>query len=226
MKKSRENILITRTLSENSPIWQLSKNGHHIIDQSFVSIQPVAITDIPKYEIYFYYSKNGAKHFLNAAKYLGIDLSNAKHAALGNGTAAMIESYGMKVDFIGQGTPPEIANAFIHSYADLSICFVRAEQSTQSIQKHWPKEYSEVISYTIAPAAIDLEEEIHTIFATSPMNLTTAMDCCNVNTLQRIICIGPTTYNTASQYKSVAIITADQSSEQSMLDCYLNQKEH
>lgn len=222
MKKSKENILITRTLSKDSPLWQLSDDGHQIIHHSFLDIIPGVISEIPVANVYFYYSKNAVQYFLEAAKALHQDLSICDHAAMGSGTAQMLESHGIPPNFIGTQTPRITAELLIEKYVKSTICFVRAEQSTLSIQKHWPNEYSEVISYSATPKSIQIREEIHTIFATSPMNLKVAMECCNVKELKRIICIGPTTYSAAVKLSSVDIIMAEQSNERAMIDSFLS----
>lgn len=221
MKKSKENILITRALTKESSIWQLSDDGHKVIAQSFLDIVPRSIHEIPLADIYFYYSKNAAKYFIEAANALQHDLSKAEHAAMGNGTAQMLESLGIKPNFVGVDIPKITAQSIIDKYAGTSICFVRAEQSTQSIQKLWQTQYSEVIAYSVKPKSIQIQEKVHTIFATSPMNLEAAMKCCDVKDLKRIICIGPTTYNTAVKLSDVYIVMSDQSNEGSMLDAYV-----
>ena len=223
MKKSKENILITRTLSKESPFWQLSDDGHKVIAQSFLDITPTSIHEIPLADVYFYYSKNAAKYFLSAANALQYDLSKSEHAAMGSGTAQTLESFGIKTNFVGVDKPKNIAQSLINKYTDTSICFVRADQSTQSIQKLWKNEYSEVIAYSVKPRSIKIQEEIHTIIATSPINLKAALQSINVKYLKRIVCIGPTTYNAAAQISGVdiIIIMADKANEESMLSAYI-----
>jgi len=89
MRKSKENILITRELSDDSPLWNLADENHHVIAKSFLEIIPIALHDIPVADIYFYYSKNAAFHFVQASKNSKIDLSKSQHAAMGKGTAKM-----------------------------------------------------------------------------------------------------------------------------------------
>lgn len=221
MKKSKENILITRALDKESPLWKLSKDGHQIIAHSFLDIIPLQLSEIPKAEVYFYYSKNAAKYFVEAAKVLKVDITDSEHASMGSGTAAILKSHSITANFVGAGTPQEIVVSLINQYSSSSICFVRAEQSTQSIQKLWPNQYSEVVAYRVRPKDITIKEEIHTIFATSPMNLEAAMKCCDVQALRSIICIGTTTYSAAMKFSDIEIIMADKSSEQAMLERYL-----
>lgn len=222
MKKNRENILITRTLSKESSIWSLCEDGHKVIAQSFLEIVPFRITHIPQAEVYFYYSKNAAIQFQLASARLSIDLSSASHASMGNGTADSLKNFNIDSDFIGKGCPQNVAAQLIDKYCPHSICFVRAEQSTQSIQKLWPGKYSEVIAYSVKPISIQIKEKFHTIFATSPMNLEAALQCCDTTKLKRIVCIGPTTYNTASQLSKADIIVAIESSEYGLLEAYLD----
>ncbi len=222
MKKSKENILITRTLGKESPIWQLSNDGHQVIAQSFLEIKPILITQIPVADVYFYYSKNAAKYFLLSASSLQQDISKSDHAAMGNGTAQILESHGITPSFVGTDTPAKIAQSLIRKYANSSICFVRADQSTRSIQKLWPSKYSEAISYNTQPLFVEVKEEIHTILATSPMNLEAALSCCDISALKRIVCIGPTTYAIATKLSNTSIIVAHKSSEQAMLKAYLD----
>jgi uroporphyrinogen-III synthase len=128
---------------------------------------------------------------------------------------------GIKTNFVGVDKPKSIAQSLINKYADTSICFVRADQSTQSIQKFWKNEYSEVIAYSVNPRSIKIQEKIHTIIATSPMNLIAALKCCNVKNIKHIVCIGPTTYNAAASISDVDIIMADKANEESMLEAYI-----
>lgn len=221
MKKNKKNILITRKLGKQSPMWQLLNEDYNVIDQSFVTIHPLPNIIIPKVDVFFYYSKNAVKHFIESASDLKEELSNSLHAAMGNGTARALTECGMEIDFIGNGTPSEIAAKLQQKYSKQSICFVRAKQSTCSIQKQWPKDYEEVVSYSLTPSPFKITEEINTIFATSPMNLTTAIECCNTTSLKNIICIGPTTFKAAQQYKDVNIKIAKCSSEQSLLEAFI-----
>ena len=221
MKKNKENILITRKLSESSPLWQLATEHHSVMAQSFLDIRPVIITAIPQAEVYFYYSKNAAIYFLKAIKELGLDLSSATHAAMGNGTADVLKKHKTTPAFIGTGSPAVVADQLIDNYAHTSICFVRAERSTQSIQKKWPSKFSELVVYKAIPKPIKISDKVHTLFATSPMNLDLAIKSIDVHSLKRVICIGPTTYAAALKLTDVDIIIANESNENSMLAAYL-----
>ena len=220
MKKSKENILITRSLKDESPIWQLSKDGHQLIAQSFLDIIPLSITEIPIADVYFYYSKNAARLFVKAAQKLQLDLSKYNHAAMGEGTASVLENLEIKLNFIGKDTPKDTAQSLIDQYTGSTLCFVRAMQSTRSIQKLWPYEYSEVIAYSASPKSIQITKKINTILATSPMNLEAALQCCDVSDLKRIVCIGPTTYKAALRLSNVEIFMAKESNEVAMLASY------
>jgi len=221
MRKSKRNILITRSLAVDSPLQRLADDQHHIITQSFIEIVPVEINHIPKANLYFYYSKNAAKCLIQAANKLNIDISNCSHATMGTGTAKMLASLGITPTFIGNGNPKEVAQSLIAEYANQSICFVRAKKSTKSIQSRWPKEYSDLIVYDTIAKPIKIEEEINTIFATSPMNLEVALANCHVENLEKIICIGSTTYDATKRLSEVKIIKANNSNEASMLAAYL-----
>jgi len=222
MKKSKENILITRPLDEKSPLRQLSKDGHKLIAQSFLNLTPQKVEHIPEADIYFYYSKNGVKYFIEAAKSLNKDLTVVKHAAMGSGTAEVLNNFGLQVDFIGSNTPLEVAKQLVSKYEKEEVCFVRANQSTQSIQKLWPSKYSQLVVYNIIPKIFSIKDEIHTILATSPMNLVAALESCKTNALKRIICIGPTTYAAAQKAIDVDCYMAQESNEVSMLEAYYN----
>lgn len=224
MKKNKGHILITRSLAEESPLWQLSRDGYHIIDRSFLELTSLPIIEIPKADVYFYYSKNGAQHFVKAARSLNLDLGKSKHAAMGKGTAAILTNLGIEVDFIGDGAPTEIAQTLIATYSNVSICFVRAEQSTQSIQNKWPYPYREVIAYSIKENVTDIKEDVHTIIATSPKNLKCAVNSCQTLNLKRIICIGPTTYAAAQKYDDLILMMAKQSTESALLDAFYKEK--
>lgn len=220
MRKSKENILITRVLSTESPLWQLQDDGHTLIDQSYLDILPEKINHIPKADVYFYYSKNAVKHFMKAAAKLEVDLIHSEHAAMGQGTARALEGYEIKANFIGATTPEKTSQLLIQRYGGHSICFVRAERSTRSIQKHWLKEYSEVIAYRVQSKKIEAIGNLHTILATSPMNLAAAIECNNTRALKRVICIGPTTFKAAKELIGVDIFLAKESNELALLDAY------
>lgn len=220
MKKSKGNILITRTISDESPLWQLSNDGYHLIAQSFLEIVPLTISEIPSADVYFYYSKNAAKYFFQASKKLLVDVKKSKHAAMGKGTANVLSQLGVNVDFVGQGSPTEISNELINQYSESSICFVRAKESTQSIQKNWPKSFMEIITYHTKPSPVKVEEEIDVIIATSPKNFKSAMHNCRIDSLKKIICIGPTTYDAVQKYSDVACIMATESNEDALLNAF------
>jgi len=221
MKKSKENILITRKLSGNSPLWSLSDLGHSIFTHSFLEIVPVDITEIPIAEVYFYYSKNAAIEFVKAAKNLGRDITQSYHATMGSGTAKTLLDLGTQPDFVGSESPNSVARSLYEKYGDKRLCFVRAKQSTQSIQKLWPKEYIDLVIYDTTIIDIELQQSIDTIFATSPKNLHAAMRCCDTDSLTNIICIGPTTLEAAKKLTDINSIMATANNEEAMLDAYL-----
>ncbi len=220
MKKSKENILITRTLSEESPLQQLSKEGYHVIAQSFLEIVPYSISEIPSADVYFYYSKNAAKHFAQAANSLYLNLNHSKHAAMGKGTAKELSNQGLAVDFIGDSSPQIVAEKLLKKYSDYTICFVRAKDSTRSIQNEWPYPYTEVIAYRSEEKIVQIEKDIHTIIATSPKSFISAMRSCNSSTLKKVICIGPTTYNAVNIMVEVNTIMASSSTEAALLEAF------
>lgn len=223
MKKNRETIFVTRKLADHSPIWQLKNKGFDIIDISLISIKGISIEKIPTVDIYFYYSKNAVKYFWQKAQKTNIDFTESIHACMGKGTANYLtQTTNIQPDYIGNGNPPDVAKELIMEYGEKSICFVRAQQSTKSVQQLWPKPYQEVVVYTTAIKSEKIGTEVDHLFVTSPLNAESFFKNNNPSKLKSVVCIGKTTANKVSQLYDGKIIIANESSEQSMLSSMLD----
>lgn len=210
MKKSRH-ILITREIGEHSPLMEWIDKGHMLTAQSLISIHPIHIDTYPHSEVYFYYSKNAVKCLWDQRS---LDLSTLRqknHACMGEGTAEVLRSYDISPDFVGSGKPEDVRSRLLHQYQSRSVCFVRAEKSTKSIQSNWPFSYDECIVYRVAYARVELSDPVDVLVATSPKNIESYFD--QYDDPEGIVCIGDTTMRAAECRYQGPIVVAQQTSE-------------
>ena len=107
-------VFITRNLAPDSLLKsRLEASQISLTGISLIAFQPCFFPPLPLVDWLFFYSKNGVNYFLETAlSNQSFDKKDVKWAAMGQGTANTLASYQIKAEFIGNGTPREIAQAF------------------------------------------------------------------------------------------------------------------
>lgn len=186
-------VFISRQQLPNSPFYTAVSPYAEVIGQSLVTIEPVVPPALPKSDWLFFYSKNGIRHGL--PHWLEQELL-PPIGVIGSGSAAFLkEHYGLDADFVGNGTPTEIAQAFGSIAAGKRVAFAQAMESRRSVQLTLSDriQASEVVVYKNSPVATLTLPFCPILVFTSPMNVAAYFAHYALAPSQKIISIGLTT---------------------------------
>lgn len=187
-------IFISRKLSKDSVLFKVfPANQYSWTDQSMVQFSHVPF-DPPaeSTDWLFFYSKMGVKYWSekdNMAK-----TNQFKIACIGRGTAKFFSSiHHYEPHFVGEGLATDISQSLIKIVGSEKICFIRGENSVQSIQKNviGQLDISECIVYKNEVQPTEALGDFNIAIFTSPLNF----DGFNINkgSSKNMIAIGPTT---------------------------------
>ena len=215
-------IFITRNLAADSTFKNiLTHAGFKVTGISLVKFLERSFQPIPDTDWLFFYSKNGVKFFFKQLK--EANEFDPKLAAMGAGTAKMILEHGYEVDFIGKGSPNEIAKAFGKVAGRQRILFIRAENSKMSVQNALSADMlvSERIVYANHPIRNAYIPPHDILVFTSPLNATTYFKYNPIIPSQKVYSLGPTTTERLYELGLPTIFTAPQPSEEELANFLL-----
>ncbi len=192
-------LFISRPVAPHSPLSLFARQrGYALTALSLLAFEglPFALPDDPWPEWLFFYSKRGVRFFFARLSDLRQALpSSLRLAAIGPATAHAIRTAGHTVDFIGTGQPDATARAFRQIARGQRVCFVRAEQSRQSVQQ-LVADALEVIDLVVYRNSIRKEvtpPPAQLLIFTSPLNAEAWYQQRPPRPDQLVIAIGPTT---------------------------------
>lgn len=219
-------LLITRELDQNADFTRnLRNNGFEVFGISFLKFEPVHFEHIPTTDWIFFYSKHAFQYFLHhpLAKEC---LNNCKIAAVGSGTAKVIEDAGFVLKFVGEGAPKEVAEAFLKIVKTDSVLFPHAQYSQNSIKKQIESHTScqDIVVYKNNLNAIQVDFTPDIIVFTSPRNLEAFLINNKISSHQKIISIGPTTSAALKQIGISQFLQAGDSSEASLMKSIIEKR--
>lgn len=186
-------VFISRQQSPNSPFYMAVSPYAEVIGQSLVTIKPVVPLTLPKSDWLFFYSKNGISHGL--PYWLEQDIL-PQIGVIGRGSAAFLkEHYGLNANFVGNGSPTEVARAFGIVAAGQRVAFAQAAQSRRSVQLALGDHIHalEVVVYENSPVSKVTLPFCSILVFTSPMNVETYFSHHSLLPNQQVISIGTTT---------------------------------
>ena len=188
-------VLITRDLKEKDElILKLDAQGYELEGISFVSFEAIPFDEIPVTDWIFFYSKKGVHYFFSQPNDSDL-IKNTKIAAIGKGTAAALIQMGRHVDFIGDGQPDQVAEAFLEQASGQSVLFPRAIHSNNSVRNQIDTYCNcyDLIVYknSIVPQKLSKHYEI--IIFTSPLNVVGYLSLNAIEKGTKVISIGPST---------------------------------
>lgn len=219
-------VLITRELDQNADFTRnLRNNGFEVFGISFLKFEPIAFEHIPATDWIFFYSKHAFQYFL--LHLLAKDcLNNCKIAAVGIGTAKVIEDAGFILKFVGEGAPKEVADAFLKIVKSDSVLFPHAQYSQNSIKRQIESYTSchEIVVYKNDFDAIEIDFIPDIIVFTSPRNLESFLIKNKISSHQKIISIGPTTSAALQQVGINQFLQAGDSSEASLMKSIIEKR--
>lgn len=159
---------------EDQPFRQiLSTRGVQISGGSLLRFEAAPFTEIPQTDWVFFYSRKAVAFFFRRVRELGVELDrHLKWAAIGPSTAVSIESWGMAVDFIGDGEPAATARHFLAIAEGRRVLFPRAAHSRESIQQllRGKIEVLDLVVYHNLIDAAAPRPEADVLVFTSPLN--------------------------------------------------------
>jgi uroporphyrinogen-III synthase len=126
-------VFITREVDTDGPLYAaLTDRGWALQGCSLIEFSAEPVTALPQSDWLFFYSKNGVRFLLSQVS--KDQLRTYRLAAIGKGTAAMLEAYDLHVAFTGTGKPESTARAFERAAAGSSVTFVQARHSKRSVE--------------------------------------------------------------------------------------------
>ncbi|MEL6721496.1 MAG: uroporphyrinogen-III synthase, partial [Bacteroidota bacterium] len=190
-----KSVFITRFLAPDSDFRQILENeGFQVEGQSLIAFQAVPFEQFQYTDWIFFYSKNAVRYFLEG---ISVDkqVLKSKLACMGKATATALEKLGRQADFVGYGSPDEIAADFLKLAKNQSVLFPRARNSRQSIQKILG---NHIISYDLVVYINEPKTDCHmsnnnVLVFTSPLNVEAYFYQNDLQPHQRIVAIGETT---------------------------------
>jgi uroporphyrinogen-III synthase len=155
---------------------------------------------------------------LNSIMHLKSGLKSKKIAAFGQSTAKYIQKNSLKVDFIGEGSPKNVAQDFSSMVnSDEIVFFPSSNRSLGTVQSVMDNR-KKIIVETYQTLLIDKKVENHDYLVfTSPSNVEAFLLSNKVNN-QKIISIGPSTTKALKDAGIINVIESFQSSELALAD--------
>lgn len=213
-------VFLSRKLQPASPFQQLlAKEGWHLEAKSLLAFTPVKVEEVPVADWLFFYSAMGVEMFLQQQQ----ARAEQKIACLGAGAARKLESFGLRADFIGNGSPEATAQAFRKIIQQERVVFVQARQSRASVGSILGAEIAQqsLVVYDNQPLkSFDLAPADYLVF-TSPLNFKAYIQRYELSPEQRLIGIGNTTAVTFSEANVKVYRIAHQPNEAALLACLL-----
>ncbi|MFT5165665.1 MAG: uroporphyrinogen-III synthase [Saprospiraceae bacterium] len=218
-------IFITRDLSDTSIFrTQLEAAGFTVHGQSLLQFSAVAFDSVPHSDWLFFYSKNGVKYFFEGLKRLNKPIpKNTRWAAIGKGTAELLQSQTKRIDFIGTADTLATANDFLKLAKTQTVLFPQAEHSRQTIQDLLGnKIVAENLSvYKNEPKQRITIPDCDALVFTSPMNAEAYFKNRILLNNQKVFAIGRTTERTLASLGIVDYTVAEEPSEEALVKVIL-----
>ncbi len=213
-------VLITRTLNKDDELLlKLDVAGYKLEGVSFVSFEAIPFQETPQTDWIFFYSKNAVLYFFSQPNDNEL-LKTAKIAAIGKGTAETIRQMGRPIDFIGDGQPDEVAEAFLHIATGQSVLFPRALISNNTVRRHIESlcECYDLIVYKNSIVPQKLNNPFDIIVFTSPLNVEGYLSLNHIEHGTKVISIGPSTTQKLLDFKITRVIEANKPDVESIIE--------
>ena len=186
-------VFISRPLSAESPFAQLATQAEwEVVAQSLVVFEKVVPAYIPVADWLFFYSSRGVQYYFEQAPN---PPPSVKLAAIGSATAQTLTALGFSPQFIGQGSPDQVAKFFLPLVKGQRVVFIGALHSRQSVQQYLGNRISSdhLVVYENRPRLSFPRTEADYYIFTSPLNFQAFQQLYPFNAQDRLIAIGTTT---------------------------------
>ena len=208
-------IWISRSLAKDSIFNKLTKSSPiSLTAESLIEMKIVKIDSIPLCDWIFINSAFA----LNSIIHLKIDLKSKKIAAFGESTAKYIQKNGLKVEFIGKGTPINVAQGFSSILKSKEIVFFPSSNKSLGTVQAIIDNRNKIIVETYKTFSKDKHVENHDYLVfTSPSNVEAFLLSNKVNK-QKVISIGPSTTKSLKDAGVINVVESFQSTELALAD--------
>jgi len=238
-----QTILVARPAAQSQELIEpLERLGARVLNQPAITIgppadwQPVddAIRELPSYAWIVFSSSNGVDWFMNRLRDRGFDarqLGRSSIAAIGPGTAAALESYGLRADCVPNEYRAEaLAEALQDQVAGKQVLLVRASRGRELLGDTLAQAGALVRS-VVAYSSIDVEaadEEIAALMRSGKVDWTVVTSSSIAQALARffgesllktrIVSISPVTSATLAELGFPATVESQVHTMQGIVD--------
>ena len=212
-------IWISRDLKKDSIFRKvIKKNNHKITDESLIKLDSKNINSLPDCNWIFLNSAFA----LDSILHLKNDFNMKKIAAFGPATAKHIQKNGLNVDFIGLGTPQQVAEKFDSIISSKEIVFIPSSNKSLGTVQGILKESNKKLLDTYTTILIDKKLKHHDLLVfTSPSNVEAFLNSNKISD-QKVISIGPSTTSALKNAGIINVFESFESSELALADTVLS----
>ena len=218
-KDRPSSIWISRDLKKDSIFRKvIKKNNHKITDESLIKLDSKNINSLPDCDWIFLNSAFA----LDSILHLKTDFNMKKIAAFGPATAKHIQKNGLNVDFIGLGTPVEVAEQFDSIISSKEIVFIPSSNKSLGTVQGILKESNKKLLETYTTILIDKKLKHYDLLVfTSPSNVEAFLNSNKISD-QKVISIGPSTTSALKNAGIINVFESFESSELALADTVLS----
>ena len=212
-------IWISRDLKKDSIFRKvIKKNNHKITDESLIKLDSKNINSLPDCDWIFLNSAFA----LDSILHLKTDFNMKKIAAFGPATAKHIQKNGLNVDFIGLGTPQQVAEKFDSIISSKEIVFIPSSNKSLGTVQGILKESNKKLLDTYTTILIDKKLKHYDLLVfTSPSNVEAFLNSNKISD-QKVISIGPSTTSALKNAGIINVFESFESSELALADTVLS----
>ena len=212
-------IWISRDLKKDSIFRKvIKKNNHKITDESLIKLDSKNINSLPDCDWIFLNSAFA----LDSILHLKTDFNMKKIAAFGPATAKHIQKNGLNVDFIGLGTPQQVAEKFDSIISSKELVFIPSSNKSLGTVQGILKESNKKLLDTYTTILIDKKLKHYDLLVfTSPSNVEAFLNSNKISD-QKVISIGPSTTSALKNAGIINVFESFESSELALADTVLS----
>ena len=218
-KKSPKKIFISRDLNGDSVFKKLMLNQKLPLTAcSLIEKEKMEVLELPDCDWIFFNSSFA----YDSISHLNSFIQNKKLAAIGLGTARYLKSKGLFLEFVGDGTPNNVAQKFRACVmGDQVVFFPSSSRSVGTVEKELSNK-NKIVAKTYQTNLKGLHFSSHDILVfTSPSNVKAYFDFNSYNG-EEVISIGTTTTSCLNDLGIIKIHESINSSELSLADTVLS----
>ena len=208
-------IWISRSLAKDSIFNKLTKSlSVSLTAESLIELKIIKIDLLPNCDWIFINSAFA----LNSIMHLKSSLKSKKIAAFGQSTSKYIQKNSLKVDFVGEGSPNNVAQDFSSMVNSNEIVFFPSSNKSLGTVQSVMDNKNKIIVETYQTLLLLKKVENHDYLVfTSPSNVEAFLLSNKVNN-QKIISIGPSTTKALKNAGINNVLESFQSSELALAD--------